>query len=454
MCDQKRSAVPMDQSNSTAEPTVSDRSKPSPSDESAQWRCNGDITRGRQPASSRSPPGGIEAEHQNRPSPAAGTQDLDSWYDVIVVGSGLSGATIAERAANQLNRKVLVIDKRDHIGGNCYDYVGEEGIRMSRYGVHLFHTKSDRVWDYLSQFTEWVPYEHRVKARVDGKIVPVPPCQQTVNTLFDANVHSESAMEQWLEQRRVKNEQPANGEEAALARAGPELYAKIFKHYTKKQWDKPPSDMDPSVLQRIPVRTNTDDRYFTDQHQALPKHGYTRIFENMLYDNPNITVRTKVDFFTDQLPNHNLLVFTGPIDAYYNKLGWPRLEYRSLVFEQEYHEPTDGYYQEALQVNYPGPEEPFTRIVEYKHQPNQPPCAQRTNGTLIYREYSVSGGDPYYPVPNKRNLELYEAYRQMAEKEDGVVFVGRLASYKYFNMDQATLNALELFDELTAKNQI
>jgi len=222
----------------------------------------------------RGPPGGIEAEHQNRPAPPSGLEGVEESYALIVVGAGLSGATIAERAANELGRKVLVIDRRDHIGGNCYDYVAEEGIRINKYGVHLFHTKSERVWDYVQRFSEWVPYEHRVKARVDGKLVPLPPCQQTVNLLFDAGVNSEEEMERWLEARRVQCEEPQNGEQAALARAGPELYEKIFRHYTKKQWDKDPSEMAPSVLQRIPVRVNTDDRYFTDPFQALPKHGY------------------------------------------------------------------------------------------------------------------------------------------------------------------------------------
>ncbi|KAK3268409.1 hypothetical protein CYMTET_23086 [Cymbomonas tetramitiformis] len=386
----------------------------------------------------------------------SGVEGLEPFYDLVIVGCGLSGCVIAERASNELGLKSLIIDKRDHIGGNCYDFLDEHGFRISQYGVHLFHTVHERVWEYVNKFSEWLPYEHRVKGRVDGKIVPIPPSQETVNTLFNANVHSEEEMEKWLEERRVKNDAPANGEEAALSKAGPELYEKIFKYYTKKQWDKFPAELDASVLLRIPVRTNTDDRYFTDKHQALPKHGYTRIFENMLLKDPNITIRLNTDFFEykDKLPERTLLIFTGPIDAYYASLGMPKLEYRSLRFEQEYHEPKGGYYQEALQVNYPGEEVPYTRIVEYKHKPNQPEGVHDKPGTVIFKEYSVDEGDPYYPVPNPDNRALYEKYREMAEKEPGVAFVGRLASYKYFNMDQAILNALEMYDDLKKDGKI
>lgn len=224
------------------------------------------------------------------------------------------------------------------------------------------------------------------------------------------------------------------------------------------------------MLARIPVRLNKDDRYFSDQHQALPTDGYTFIFESMLPKNPKITIRTGVDYFKvnkgslrdflaplsvqvqDELPTCGLLVFTGPIDAYFASLGWPKLEYRSLRWEIAYHDVEEGQaYQEALQINYPGPEVDYTRIVEYKHKPNQPIGVRESAGTAIFKEYSVDGGDPYYPVPNPDNRALYEKYKKMADSEPGVVFVGRLASYKYFNMDQAVLNALEAFDDLQAK---
>jgi len=383
---------------------------------------------------------------------------------MIIVGAGLSGAVFAERATREHGLRCLIIDKRDHIGGNCYDYIDDHGIRISQYGVHLFHTKFPRVWDYINQFSQWMPYEHRVKANIqtcdgDFKIVPVPPSQETINTLFKAGVHSEADMEAWLEKVRPKEEGEAqNGEESAIRRAGKELYEKIFKYYTYKQWDKWPAQLDASVLARIPVRTNTDDRYFSDPMQALPRRGYTRIFENMILGNDKIDIRLNFDFFAEKakLPKHGLLVFTGPIDAYYASLGMPKLEYRSLNFTKEYHEPEGGFYQESLQMNYcgmTGPEEeevPFTRIVEYKHKPNQPAGVHERPGTVIYKEYSCDDGEPYYPVPNPDNRALYEKYKEMAEKETGVCFVGRLASYKYFNMDQAILNALEIFDGLVA----
>jgi len=388
------------------------------------------------------------------------------------VGAGLSGATLAERCSRELGMTSLVIDKRDHLGGNCYDYVTPRGIRASKYGAHLFHTQSERVWRYVQRFSEWIPFDHRVRGRVadengEPKLVPIPPTQETVNALFPstANVRDESEMEAWYASRRVvpkgadgQTRAPANGEEAALSRVGPELYEKIFKHYTKKQWDKYPEELDASVLMRLPCRTTTDDRYFADAYQALPRRGYTRLFENMLLRDPddNIAVRLNCDFFEHKkrgtLPKHRLLVYTGQIDSYYAALGMPKLEYRSLRFEEEFVEhPPGGFFQEAMVVNHPGPDTPFTRIVEYKHTPNQPSVpdgGKPPSGTLIAREYSTDTGEPYYPVPNPENRALYETYAALAAKEKDVAFVGRLASYKYFNMDQAILNALEMFDNL------
>jgi UDP-galactopyranose mutase len=381
--------------------------------------------------------------------------------DLLIVGAGLSGAVIAERCSKELGMTSIIIEKRDHIGGNCYDYINEHGLRCSKYGAHLFHTKYERVWDYVLQFSEWVPFDHRVKGLVpdkDGnkKLVPIPPVQETVKTLFGEDINNEEDMIKYYERVRVMPDgEPQNGEEAALSRVGPDLYDKIFKHYTKKQWDKYPAELDASVLMRLPCRTSTDDRYFGDDWQALPLRGYTRIFENMLLEDPNITIRLNCDFFKHKkdgtLPKHKLLVYTGQIDSYYAKLGWPKLEYRSLHFEEEYiSEPPEGFFQEAMVVNYPSPDVKFTRIVEYKHVPNQPTAVKegKVKGTLIAKEYSSADGEPYYPVPNPKNRELYEKYAEMAAKEKGVAFVGRLASYKYFNMDQAILNALEMFDNL------
>jgi len=383
--------------------------------------------------------------------------------DLLIVGCGLSGAVIAERCSKELGMKSLILDVRDHIGGNCYDFVEEHGLRASQYGAHLFHTKFERVWDYVTQFSEWEPFDHRVKGYVPDKngvkkLVPIPPTQETVNTLLGTNIKSEAEMSAWYEQVRVAPKHggaPANGEEAALSRVGPDLYEKIFKHYTKKQWDKYPAELDASVLLRLPCRTTTDDRYFPDEWQALPVRGYTRIFENMLLRDPNITIRLNVDYFKERangtLPAYGLLVYTGPIDSYFAQQGMPKLEYRSIKFINEYvEEPADGFFQEAMVVNYPSSDVEFTRIVEYKHVPNQPTAVKNgaVKGSLLAREVSSAVGDPYYPVPNPKNHELYLKYKKMADEEKGVAFVGRLASYKYFNMDQAILNALEMYDNL------
>ncbi|KAH8045855.1 UDP-galactopyranose mutase [Aureococcus anophagefferens] len=388
-------------------------------------------------------------------------------YDLLIVGAGLSGAVLAERCSQELGMTSLIIDVRDHIGGNCYDYLDESGIRCSKYGAHLFHTKYERVWKYVTQFSEWMANDHRVRGMVPDfegtqKLVPIPPTQATVNALFpDANIKSEADMEKWYEGQRVKppSGEAQNGEEAALSRVGPLLYERIFKHYTKKQWDKYPAELDASVLMRLPCRTSTDDRYFGDAWQALPVRGYTRIFENMLLRDPRVTVKLNVDFFDARakglLPQFGTLVYTGPIDSYFAAQGLPKLEYRSLRFEEEYvDDPEDGFFQEAFVVNHPSADVPFTRIVEYKHVPNQPLAVKRglVKGTRSL-QYCRPRATPR-PVPNPENRALYERYRALAEKEDTVCFVGRLASYKYFNMDQAILNALEIYDSLKEKGKL
>jgi len=396
------------------------------------------------------------------PSLYRGVHGLKDEYDLIVVGAGLSGAVIAERASSQLGLSSLVIDKRDHIGGNCYDYIDKHGIRVSLYGVHIFHTKYPRVEEYVKKFSKWIPYYHRVVGRVKDvneteRIVPIPPNIDTVNILFGEDLQDEADMTAWLDKRRPPpGHTPSNGEEMSISRVGTDLYQKIFKPYTKKQWDKWPAELDASVLARLPVRSNRDDKYFDDKFQALPADGYTTMFEKMLLNNDDITVRLSVDYFQvkSQLPKHKLLVFTGPIDAYFASQGLAKLEYRSIYFETEYLEPKSGYFQPAWVVNHPASEFGFTRISEYKHSPNQPAGVSNLPGTVVYREYSTDEGDPYYPVPNPRNQELYAKYQSLAVKEPGVTFVGRLASYKYFNMDQAILNALELFDNLVKEKKI
>eukprot|EP00928_Gymnodinium_smaydae_P040008 TRINITY_DN2720_c0_g1_i3.p1 TRINITY_DN2720_c0_g1~~TRINITY_DN2720_c0_g1_i3.p1 ORF type:complete len:465 (+),score=72.73 TRINITY_DN2720_c0_g1_i3:83-1477(+) len=390
--------------------------------------------------------------------------------DLLIVGAGLSGCVLAERCSKELGMSSLIIDKRDHIGGNCYDFVNEAGIRESKYGAHLFHTKFERVWNYVQEFSEWIPFDHRVKGRVPAKdetkkLVPIPPVMETVNALFGENISSEEDMVAYYNKVRIAPSDGVakNSKEAALSRVGPDLYEAIFKHNTKKQWDMYPEDLDAAVMMRLPCRTNADERYFACDWQALPTRGYTRIFENMILNDPNITLRLNCDYFaakeTGSLPEYGFLVYTGPIDAYFAAQGMPKLEYRSIRFENEFvAEPEGGFFQEAMVINYPSPDEAFTRIVEYKHVPNQTKAVLEgaVKGTTIAREYSTADGDPYYPIPNPRNQELYEKYRALAEEEEGstVCFVGRLASYKYFNMDQAILNALEMFDSLKEKGRL
>ncbi|KAL7553756.1 hypothetical protein ACHAWF_017073 [Thalassiosira exigua] len=391
-------------------------------------------------------------------APAESDDPFDREYDNCIVGAGLSGSVIAENYARRLGQTSLIIEKRPHVGGNCYDYVdADTGIRVSQYGAHLFHTRHERVWDYVRKFSEWVPYEHKVLGMVNGKHVPIPVNIDTVNALFDLNIKTTEEMDEWLKKEQValkdKDGNPRealNSEEVALTRVGSRLYEWIFKPYTHKQWAKYPAELGPEVLARIPVRNNRDGRYFSDPHQALPKEGYTAIFDKIL-SSPKITVLTDTDYFEvkDRLKCKRLY-YTGPIDAYFAHLGWPKLEYRSLSFERVVQHDTPGHYQPASVVNHPQTKDPdgkvvdYTRIVEYKHMLNQ-----TSDSTVYFVERSTDDGEPYYPVPNKKNKDLFQKYKEMAEKEEGVTFVGRLANYKYFNMDDAISNALELFDEDT-----
>lgn len=363
--------------------------------------------------------------------------------DILIIGAGISGAVLAERYAS-IGKKVLIIEKRNHIAGNCYDYVDENGILVSKYGAHLFHTNDESVWEYVIKFSEWYPWEHKVIAKVGNKTVPIPVNITTVNELFGTTISNEEEMKTWLEEHRSPIAKPSNGEEAVLSRVGPVLYEKMFKHYTKKQWDKYPAELDASVLERIPVRTNFDDRYFSDTYQVLPRGGYTQLFENIL-DHPNIEVLLETDYFDvkNQYTNYEKLFYTGPVDRFFefkHRL-LEKLEYRSINFVSETIDAE--FFQENSVVNYPGTEVDFTRIIEYKHFGNQ-----KSDKTTIVKEFTVDEGEPYYPVPNPRNQEIYARYKAEADQLTDVYFVGRLANYKYFNMDQAFKNALDLFDQL------
>ena len=374
----------------------------------------------------------------------------ESSYDVCIVGAGLSGSVLAERYAHVLRKKVLIMDKRYHVGGNCYDYIDKEtGIRVSKYGAHLFHTQHKDVWEYVQKLTKWTDFEHKVIGLVDGKHVPIPVNIETVNTLFGLNISSEAEMDAWLEKEQVHyDHEPQNSEEMALSRVGPRLYDLIFKPYTTKQWAKSPAELGPEVTARIPVRNNHDGRYFGDPYQALPAYGYTVIFRNIIgrafWRNRGGTIEAHVnmDYFdVRDAIKCGRTYYTGPIDTYFADQGMEKLEYRSLDFERRVIA-TEGTFQPAFVVNHPSLEENFTRIVEYKHLPGQ----AESSSTVIFIERSKDGGEPYYPVPNKRNKDLFAKYQAMAEKEN-VTFVGRLANYKYFNMDEAIFNALQIFDK-------
>lgn len=386
-------------------------------------------------------------------------------FDVLVVGAGLSGAVLAERYAS-LGKKVLVIEKRNHIGGNCYDEVTAEGIRVSKYGAHIFHTNDEEVHTYIQRFGSWVPYQHRVLSKVGKLHVPVPVNIRTINVLTGLTLKTSQDMEAWLSTQRVKFEhEPLTSEELGLSRFGKLLYQKLFLPYTQKQWGRSPKELDASVIARIPLRLNDDDRYFTDKYQYLPKDGYTPFFEKLLA-HPNIKVLTNTDYFEvksqfeqtgEKKAKHPFekIFYTGPIDQFFEfqkKLG-ATLEYRSLRFEPEWHElkNKDQFWQPVAVVNHPGSRTPYTRVAEYKHFTRvvDPSSVQHTK-TLLVKEFSTSNGEPYYPVPSARNQKLYEEYRRQTVPlaAQGIYFVGRLANYRYFNMDQAIKNALELFHQL------
>jgi UDP-galactopyranose mutase len=362
--------------------------------------------------------------------------------DVLIVGAGLTGATLAEHFARVLDRKVLIIDKRDHIAGNVYDYIDPTtGIRVGKYGIHMFHTNDSDVWNYLQTFGKWKRCDHKVLSNIDGQNVPVPVNITTVNMVCNESIQTEDEMREWLHKHQIHCDNPRTSEQTALSRVGKEFYEKMFKPYTIKQWNKDPSELDASVLARIPVRSNFDDRYFQDKYQALPVEGYTSIVQSML-SHPNINVQLNTDW-TD-IKNHvqyNTLLFTGPIDQYFESSGLPKLEYRSLRFEWEVYK-NSGYYQPVAQINYPSQDVPYTRIVEYKHLLNQV-----SDYTILTKETSSDTGEPYYPVPTKENQDLYEKYRLLASQSTNVHFIGRLASYKYFNMDQAIRCAIDYFSK-------
>ena len=361
-------------------------------------------------------------------------------FDYLIIGAGFAGSVLAERLASQLDASILIVDKRNHIGGNAYDCYDDAGILVHKYGPHIFHTNSERVFEYLSRFTEWRPYEHRVLASVDGQLVSMPINANTLNKLYGMNLSCQE-----VEQFLATVAEPCeirSSRDVVVNRVGKDLYEKFFRNYTRKQWGIDPSDLDASVTARVPVRTSRDDRYFTDQFQAMPRHGYTRMFERMLA-HPNIRILLNTDYrdIVEEV-KYRELIFTGPIDEFFH-YRYGKLPYRSLHFDHQTHD--RPLYQPAPVVNYPN-EHAYTRITEFKYL-----TGQEHPKTSVVFEYPRSEGDPYYPIPRKENAELYQSYKELADSLDHVHFTGRLATYKYYNMDQVVAQSLSLFEKLKAK---
>jgi UDP-galactopyranose mutase len=361
---------------------------------------------------------------------------MNRSYDVLVVGAGFAGSVTAERLATQLGKRVLVIDRRTHIGGNAYDERDAAGLLVHRYGPHIFHTNAAEIFDHLGRFTAWRPYEHRVLAHVRGELVPIPINRTTVNRLFGLDLRDADAVEAFYADRAEPRSPARTSEDVVVGRVGQELYELFFRGYTRKQWGLDPSQLDASVTARVPTRADDDDRYFTDRYQAMPRDGYTAMFERML-DHPRIDVEVGVDFqVARDAVDRGLTVFTGPVDEYFGHRYGP-LPYRSLRFEFETID--QPRYQPVGTVNYPDERVPYTRISEFKHLTGDSGPA-----TTIVREYPTADGDPYYPIPRPENAELYRRYQALAEATPGVRFVGRLATYRYYNMDQVVGQALTL----------
>ena len=382
-------------------------------------------------------------------------------YDYLIVGAGFAGSVCARQLADA-GKRVLIIDKRDHIGGNAYDYVNEHGVRIHKYGPHIFHTNSDAVFNYLSRFTEWRPYEHRVLASVQGKLVPFPINLDTIAALYGVEF-DEADMRAWLAAEVAKSwpegREVVTAEDQCLSTIGRDLYETFFKGYTTKMWGVTPDKLDKSVTARIPIRFNHDDRYFTDKHQAMPRDGYTALFERML-EHPNIDVRLgdrapSVEeriHTTLDLPSAHHTIWTGAIDRYYFltdlQPGFPGfLPYRSLEFTQRLdggtHPPT------VATVNFPDGGD-ITRgtdmgILTDTRSPLR---------TTIMLESPVAEGEPFYPIPASANRALYKRYEALADKEPDITFLGRLGSYQYLNMDQVVGQALAVSARLLGQTPL
>ncbi len=361
-------------------------------------------------------------------------------YDFLIVGAGFAGSVMAERLASQLNKKVLVVEKRNHIAGNAYDEYDEHGILVHRYGPHIFHTNSKEVFDYLSQFTEWIQYEHKVLAKIGNELYPIPINRITINKLYNLSLKTDEEVAAFFESAREKRYPILNSEDIIVNQVGKDLFEKFFKHYTKKQWNLEAKELSPSVCGRIPVRTNDDCRYFTDKYQYMPKEGYTKMFEKILnHKNIKVILNTDYKSIIESL-EFDKMIYTGPIEYFFDyKYG--KLPYRSIRFE--FRNLSQVQFQETAQINYVDDSVEYTRVVEHKLL-----SQQNSDSTTISFEYPQKYGEPFYPVPTEENRHQYLLYKKEAEKLNNILFCGRLAEYQYYNMDQVVANTLKLFDRI------
>lgn len=358
-------------------------------------------------------------------------------YDFLVVGAGFAGCTIAERLASRSNKKVLLIDKRSHLGGNAYDYYDDHGILIHKYGPHIFHTNSESVFKYLSKFTEWRHYEHRVLAYVNKSLVPIPINLKTINSIYGWNLDS-IQLQQYFDKIREPILDIRTSEDVIVNQIGRDLYELFYKNYTKKQWNLYPSQLDKSVTSRIPIRTDVNDRYFNDKYQVMPSDGYSKLFANMV-DNKNITVLLDTEYEGIKEIRYKTLIYTGSVDEFFDykhgKLPYRSLRFKHKTFDKEVFQPVGV-------INYPN-DHKYTRVTEYKHL-----TGQISDKTTVTYEYPTIEGDPYYPIPTAENKQLYHKYKVLTSSIQNTFFIGRLGSYQYYNMDQVVAQALKLFAKL------
>ncbi len=364
---------------------------------------------------------------------------INREYDYLIVGAGFAGSVLAERLASQQNKKVLIVEKRNHIAGNAYDEYDEHGILVHRYGPHIFHTNNKLVFDYLSQFTEWRFYEHKVLASLNGELYPIPINRITLNKLYGMNLQTDEEVKEYFQSVREEKNVILNSEDIIVSRVGRDLFEKFMRYYTKKQWNLEPKELSPSVCGRIPVRTNADCRYFTDKYQFMPKEGYTKMFEKML-NHKNIKIFMNTDY--KKIMNdvrYDKMIYTGPMDYFFDYIHG-KLPYRSIRFEYENIE--HEYFQSTAQINYVDDSFEFTRVVEHKRL-----SENKTTTTTISREYPQINGEPFYPIPTYENKMKYNLYKKESAKIKSILFCGRLAEYQYYNMDQVVSRMLNMLKD-------